>query len=172
MQTTAPQPHPEQKAELAVLNIIRTETVLSRYPVHKLAKHGSIDIEIRQENEHGELKVRWEVSHSSKYGQPGPLAYKLDTLVINRRIEEAERPIPKIIKLGSLHDICRELGLSEGENKNTIKKALYQNAFAGITAKLSYRASDGREQTLEAGFTRYTIIFTGEKFPDGRTADG
>lgn len=171
MQLILPTPSPEPSSELAALNVIRTETVLSRYPVHKLAKQGSVSIEIREENEDGELRVQWEVSHNSKYGQPGPLAYKLDTLIINRRIEEASRPIPKIIKLGSLHEICEELGITEGENKNTIKKALRQNAFAGITAKLTYKTSDGREQTLEADFTRYSIVFTGEKFPDGRAAD-
>ncbi len=171
MQPILPTPTAEQPTELAALNVIRTETVLSRYPVHKLAKQGSVSIEIREENEDGELRTQWEVSHNSKYGQPGPLAYKLDTLIVNRRIEEEPRPIPKIIKLGSLREICEELGITEGENLNTIKKALRQNAFAGITAKLTYRASDGREQTLEADFTRYSVVFTGEKFPDGRSAD-
>lgn len=172
MQSILPTPTPEQPAELPALNVIRTETVLSRYPVHKLAKQGSVSIEIREENEDGELRTQWEVSHNSKYGQPGPLAYKLDTLIINRRIEEGPRPIPKIIKLGSLREICEELGLAEGgKNKSDLKKALYQNAFTGITAKLSYKASDGREQTIEAAFTRYSVVFTGEKFPDGRAAD-
>src|SRR4051794_27505727 len=78
---------------------IRVETALSRYPVHRLAKHGDIAIDIREKNEHGELSIKWEVTHNSKYGQPGPLAYKLDTIIINRRIEEAVRPIPKIIRL-------------------------------------------------------------------------
>ena len=55
----------------------------------------------------------------------GPLAYKLDTLIINRRIEEAARPIPRIIRLGSLQEICRELGqIDEGKNTNQIKNAL------------------------------------------------
>lgn len=171
MQSILPTPSPEQPAELPSLNVIRTETVLSRYPVHKLAKQGSVSIEIREENEDGELRTQWEVSHNSKYGQPGPLAYKLDTLIINRRIEEGPRPIPKIIKLGSLREICEELGVSTHNTTQSVKKALYQNAFAGIAAKLTYKASDGTEQTLEAGFTRYSVVFTGEKFPDGRAAD-
>ena len=109
--------------------------------------------------------------HNSKYGQPGPLAYKLDTLIINRRIEEATRPIFRIIRLGSLHDICRELGTSEGKSRDNIKKALYQNASVFITAKIRYRQPDGAEQSLEAGFTRYHVVFTGEELPDGRKAD-
>jgi hypothetical protein len=150
---------------------IRVETALSRYPVHRLAKHGTIAIDIREKGKAGEIAIRWEVSHNSKYGQPGPLAYKLDTLIINRRIEEACRPIPRIIRLGSQRDICRELGLNEGQATRNVKKALYQNAFAGITAKTKYRLKDGTEKTLEAGFTRYHVVFTGEKLPDGRTAN-
>lgn len=161
----------ERTPELA-LNVIRVETALSRYPVHRLAKKGSISIELRQENDRGETTFRWEVSHNSKYGQPGPLAYKLDTLIVNRRIEEAARPVPRIIRLGSLRDICRELGKNEGTATNQVKNSLFQNAFAAINAKIRYRQPDGSEQTLEAGFTRYAVVFTGERLPDGRQADG
>src|SRR5262249_61912882 len=90
--------------ELSPPSPIRVETALSRYPVHRLAKRGDVAIDIREKNENGEVSIKWEVTHS-----PGPLAYKLDTLIINRRIEEAVRPVPRIIKLGSLRDICREL---------------------------------------------------------------
>jgi hypothetical protein len=157
-------------AEPPPLAPIRVETALSRYPVHRLARKGSIEISIREGGSNG-IETKWEVDYSKKHGQPGPLAYKLDTLIINRRIEEAARPIPKLIRLGSLRDICRELGLSEGENVNTIRKALRQNAFAGITAKTRYRLADGSERTLEADFTRYSVVFTGEELPDGRKAD-
>ena len=67
--------------------IIRTETALSRFPVHRLSKKGSISISIKVAKPNGELKTQWKVSHNSEYGQPSPLAYKLDTLIINRRIE-------------------------------------------------------------------------------------
>ena len=125
-----------------------------------------------EENGLKDTSLRWKVSYNSDHGQPGPLAYKIDTLIINRRIEEAPRPIPRIIKLGSLNDICRELGISQGKNIVTIKNALHQNASAYITAKIQYRQADGTERTLEAGFTRYSVIFSGEKLPDGRKADG
>ncbi|HMB08803.1 MAG TPA: hypothetical protein VKP69_34375 [Isosphaeraceae bacterium] len=117
------------------------------------------------------MLISWQVAHSSQYGQPGPLAYKVDTLIVNRRIEEAGRPIPRIIQLGSLRDICRELGISEGRNRDEIRKALYQNASAFITAKLRYNSADGRQKSLETGFTRYTVVLTGEELPDGRKAD-
>lgn len=154
----------------ATLNAIRVETALSRYPVHRLAKKGGVTIDIKEKGKDGEILIRWEVSHNSKYGQPGPLAYKLDTLLVNRRIEEAARPIPKIIKLGSLREIITELGAAN-HGTEKIKKALRQNAGTLITAKIRYRTENGAERTLETDFTRYTVIFTGEKLPDGRKAD-
>lgn len=157
--------------ELVAQNVIRVETALSRYPVHRLARHGDMSIEIRDESEDGETLTKWEVSPSANFGQPGPLAYKIDTLIVNRRIEEASRPIPKIIKLGSLRDICEELGISEGKNRDNVKNALRQNAFAGITAKFRYRGNDGSERTLEADFNRYSVVFTGEELPNGRKAN-
>ena len=157
--------------ELSTLNVIRVETALSRYPVHRLAKHRGISIDIHEQSENGEISIRWEVDHSGRRS-PGPLAYKLDTLIVNRRIEEASRPIPSMIKLGSLNEICRELGSAEsGKNTTHIKNAFHQNASAYIKARIRYRQADGTERNLEAGFTRYSVIFTGEKLPDGRTAD-
>ncbi len=160
-----------ESAELLPLNTIRTETVLSRFPVHRLSKRGEISIEIKEVLPGGEVRTKWEVDYPKKLGQPGPCAYKVDTLVINRRIDEAGRPLPKIIKLGSLHDICRELGLSEGKSKNDVKRALKQNAGAFITARRSFKGVDGTELTAELSDTRYGVVFTGEKFPDGRRAD-
>lgn len=160
-----------QLAELAPQNIIRVETALSRYPVHRLAKQGTIAIEIREESSDGEKLINWEVSHNSHYGQPGPLAYKLDTLIVNRRIEEASRPIPKVIRLGSLHEICREIDVRGGKPRENVKNALYQNASAFIKTKLRYRGNDGSVKSLEAGFSRYSVVLTGEKLPDGRKAN-
>lgn len=151
---------------------IRIETAFSRFPVHKLSRRGNISIEIKETTPSGELKTKWEVDYSKKAGQPGPLAYKVDTLIVNRRIDGKRPSIPKVLKLGSLSEICRELGIRvSGGNSNELKKAIHQNASAYITAKISYKGSDGTEQAIEAGFSRYSVIFTGEKFPDGRRAN-
>ncbi|HMF76852.1 MAG TPA: hypothetical protein VK604_14425 [Bryobacteraceae bacterium] len=58
-----------------------------------------------------------------------------------------------------------------GGNTNVIKRALRQNASVFITVKVAYTNLDGTEKTLEADFTRYSVIFTGEKLPDKRRAD-
>jgi hypothetical protein len=168
MQTEAGDPS-QPTPELVPLNIIRVETALSRFTVHRLAKQGIVAIEIREENADGGVMIRWEVSHNSRYGQPGPLAYKLDTLIVNRKIEEATRPIPRIVRLGTLLEIAEQLDL--GRDTNLVKKCLRQNAGALITAKFRYRANDKTERTIEADFTRYAVVFTGEELPDGRKAD-
>ncbi len=163
----------ESGVVVAPLNIIRTETVLSRLPIHNLAKRGKVQIHVVRKNDQGKLDLLWEVSYSEKYGQPRQLAYKVDTVVVNRRIDEEGRPLPKLLRLGSLSEICRQLGISaSGKNLRDVKNAIHQNAGAYITAKLSYRTFDGGERTLEAGFTRYGVRFYGERLPDGGKADG
>lgn len=72
--------------EILPQSTIRIETAFSRFPIHKLSRRGNISIEIREETTTGELKTRWEVDYPRKAGQPGPLAYKVDTLIVNRRI--------------------------------------------------------------------------------------
>jgi hypothetical protein len=161
-----------ESEEIFPVNPIRVETVLSRFPVHRISKRGNIQIEINERGEAGELVTKWEVSHNTKYGQPGALAYKVDTLIVNRRIDEVPRPVPEILKLGSLKEIGDELGLADsGKNRNDIRRALHQNAGAYITAKRTYKGADGVERTAEISDTRYGIVFTGEKFPDGSRAD-
>lgn len=88
--------------ELVPLTAIRTETALSRFPVHRIAKKGSVRIDLK----HQASALVWRVSYNSEYGQPGPLAYKLDSLVVNRRIEEKRskenkdgKGVPKLIRL-------------------------------------------------------------------------
>jgi hypothetical protein len=164
-------PDPVVGGELAPINIIRTETAFSKYPVHNLAKKGRINIEIKEKGDRGEVKIKWEVSYSDRYGQARQLAYKVDTLIVNRRIDEAGRPLPKVIKLGSLREICRALDLNEGQATRDIKKSLHQNASLYITAKITYRPKEGGEKLLEFGSTRYGVVFTGETLPDGTKAD-
>lgn len=147
------------------LTVLRTETALSRFPLHRLTKNRTVQIEVQNQAS----AVLWRVDHNSRYGQPGALAYKIDSLYINRCIEESGRPIPKVIRLGSLREIAAEVG--SGTNTTPVKQALLQNATASITAKISYRTQEGGEQWLEAIFSRYSIVFTGEKLPQGGVAD-
>src|SRR6202158_5061571 len=160
---------PATDQESATLDIIRTETVLSRLPVHNLAKKGNVNIQILKTTPDGKIDLKVIVPYSDPYGQARQLAYKLDTIVINHHIDEQGRPLPKMISLGSLRDVADQLDL--GGDTNKVRRALRQNASAFITAKFEYRGNDGSKKTLEADFTRYSVVFTGEQLPDGRRAD-
>jgi hypothetical protein len=165
-------PRSSQQTACAPLSILRTETVLSRFPIHNLTKHGPVTIRIRRTNAHGELEVRWDVSYNEHYGPPGPLAYKLDTLVINQRLDALPRPLPTVLRVDSLRQIGALLDLNDsGRQQAHLKRAFHQNASAYIVAKLRYRGRDGTERRLETGFTRYSVVWTGERLPDGTTAD-
>ena len=61
---------------------------MSRLPVHNLSKQHPIKIAISRKDEAGVAKLKWKVTHNADFGQPGQLAYKLDTLIINRRIDD------------------------------------------------------------------------------------
>lgn len=153
--------------DVAPLNRIRVETALSRYPIHRLAKKGNITIDLE-----GDREVKWEVTYNNKYGQPGPLAYKLDTLIVNKCIDEMGRPLPELIRIGSLSDICRALGShTNGGNMGDVKRAFLQNAFTAITAKVKGKTKAGKEKWFEVGYTRYSVVFTGETLPNGAEAD-
>ena len=153
--------------------IIRTETVFTRFPLHQLAKSGRTKIEITRVNSKGKLTTLWEVTENSKYGAPGILAYKVDTIVINRRFDEIGFPLPEVIHVGTLEQVCEMLGLSKnGTNYSHIKKAFLQNASAFITADLHYNGNSGSDRYIKLGCTRYSVIFTGQKMPDGKKANG
>lgn len=160
---------PDEEQELARVVPIRTETTLTRYPVHQISKKGAVKIKQTKKDSRGKTITTWEVKNP-----PGPLAYKLDTIIINRRIDEMRNrgEIQRLIKLGSLRDICKELGINpNGKATNSIKEALKENAFAGITAKLNYKGNGGSDLSFEFATTRYTVIFTGETLPNETRAD-
>src|SRR5262249_21567908 len=169
---SVPVPQTARPSPRTPLRILRTETVLSRFPIHNLTTHGPVSIHLRRTNAQGDPDYLWEVSTSAHYGPPGPLAYKLDTLVINRLLDALPRPVPGVLKVGSLRQVAPQLGLNtSGRQQEHLKSAFHQNASAYIVTKLRYRDRDGRQRRLEAGFTRYSVVFQGERLPDGTPAD-
>lgn len=169
---------PPEGRELQPIVRIGVESELSKYPVHNLSKRDSINIEIRETNDKGQITIKWEAYYNDRLGRPGPLAYKIDTMIINRRIDEARRvdacgnitPIPEILRIGSLREITEMLNL--GGDTGIVKRALQQNVGIIIMAKIKQKLADGTERSLEGNFSRYGIAFTGEKLPDGTEADG
>ena len=158
--------------ELVQPTRIRVETAVSRFPIHSLARKGEVTIDLQRFNEAGVADFKWEVTYNSKHGQPGPLAYRVDTLVINRIFDQMGKPLPELIRIGSLSEVCRSLGTQDtGPNITNLKSAFLQNASAFINAKIRYKTKSGREKWAEMGYTRYSVVFTGEALPDGTQAD-
>jgi hypothetical protein len=156
----------------APLSILRTETVLSRFPIHNLTTGSAVTIRITQTNAQGELDLRWAVSYNEYYGPPRHLAYKLDTIVVNQILDALPRPLPRVLKLGSLRHIGSLLDFQiSGRQLTHLRNAFHQNASTYIVAYLRYRGRDGTERIVNTGFTRYSVIFTGEQLPDGTQAD-
>jgi len=142
----------------------RVEAVLSKLPIHILNDEHTEPINIQK------MGMSWKVS-PGHWGMPGSLAYKIDSIFINHRIDENRPVIPKVIRLGSIREILRELGMAEnGTNAAAVKKALLQNATAFIQAKVPYRNRD-TVGTFEFGDTRYGIVFQNQTLPDGTKAD-
>jgi hypothetical protein len=166
----------DEKAMLMPLEVIRIENVISKFPVHNLAKTGRVNIRVNRKRADGEVEFRWEVSYNERYGEAKQLAYQIDTLIIAKRLHdyfEANKPTPEVIPIGSLYQICQELGMNpqSGKNKNNIKRALAQNAGAFIDAHISFKDRNGEERRLSAQFTRYAVVHRDQKLPDGRKAD-
>ncbi len=60
-----PLPTSALEPEVLPLNPIRTETFLSRYPVHRLSNRGNANIEIRGKGARGKEGVVWKVTYNS-----------------------------------------------------------------------------------------------------------
>ncbi len=170
---TKEKPVESDSTALGPLEIIRTDTVISRLPAHNLFGQGGMNIQLNKSDANGQTRLSWKVAFNSDVGEAGQLAYRIETLVINRHIDDAGRPVPTMIRLGSLSEICHQLGINpSGANSNSVKRALQQNAGALITANLSYKGSDGSKQKLEATFTKYSVAFRGDELPNGDKSDG
>ena len=76
----------EEEQSLAPFEVVRTETVLSQFPIHTLSKKGKVEITFRKQEKDGVREIKWKVSPNAEFGEPRQLAYKLDTLVVNKKI--------------------------------------------------------------------------------------
>jgi hypothetical protein len=169
MSASQPEPQPTEVSPSRI-DSIRVELLSTELPVHQLAKRGQEEIRIVQRKvAGGQVTLYWKVEPNSAAGRPGQLAYHLDTWVINRRLDELGRPIPRLIRIGDLREIARDLG--HGGDTNAIKRAFEQNASTFIRAKVAYRTKDGTEETLEGYFNRYNAFFRGQRLPGGHAAE-
>ncbi len=148
---------------------IRVELMSTRMPIHQLAKRGEEGIRILKRQRGGQIQARWSVDYNLNVGRPGQLAYRLDTWVIKRRLSELPRPFPRLVRIGDLREIAREL--NHGGDTNAVRRAFDQNASTFIRAKVTYKTTDKQQETLEGYFNRYNVFYRGYGLPNGRRAE-
>lgn len=68
------EPEPILNEDTGPVNRIRVETSFSRYPIHQLAKAGTISINLQGQDTTTEApEFFWRISSNKEYGHPGPL---------------------------------------------------------------------------------------------------
>ncbi len=162
----------ENDSDLAQVIRVGTDNVLTRLPIHRLAKQGAVKIAIENHGLRGSTVTKWRVSPSRDFGEPGPLAYDFDTLILNKLIDELRPEIPRLFKIaGSLNHLNEMLGKKGTRDTAYLKKAILQNVGTIIHADIHYKGKDGTERDFEFAASRYSVIFVGEKLPGGKKAE-
>lgn len=163
----------------AVQNTVAVERNYLRFPAFSLSTHGNEDdiyLEDEIETVEGKVKISWRVTRDVKQKIPGKFARKLHR-TIERLISNLSRPILNPIRLGSMRDICKFLGISYvGPNVQLIKEALTNLVTTSYRASGCFYVKD-ENRYLKVGegddiFHLYSrIIYRGQKLPNGYTAD-
>lgn len=149
-------------------SFVRTETQLRKHPLHILQSQGGSNVKeitIVDTDDSGNSVTKWRVLFLAPEGVAGPLAYRLDRLVIDRAIDAYEaKELPLTLALGTLNKICRDLDLTPcGPNMRNIRKAFLQ---------LQGTMIDVETITAHQRWYRYEkVYFTGEVLENGNRAD-
>lgn len=168
-----------EKEVQAIVPIMRSEFNFLRYPFfdisHKTSTRKKLEIREKVTTEEGTLETFWRVSRNVENNFPASFARRIHTEVVERAINELKKPIPRIIKLGSLRDICQKLSITiSGKNTKDIRNALVAIKAALIETRGTFRTKEnnGAKKFFEGAFSLYDgVYFTGERLPDGSKAD-
>ena len=127
--------------------------------------------ETKKQPPRGEPEVEGELRQGAAWGEPGPGGQTRHRRVINHPPYPGWAPPRKAPPGGGRPDLWRVWGGRKRPKGHAYQAGVASKCFGAILAKLRYTATDGTERTLEAGFTRYSVVFTGERLPDGTQAD-
>ena len=120
---------------------IRVELLSTEMPIHQIAKGGDEEIRIMRRKSAGQIELQWRIDYNPAVGRPGQLAYRLDTWVIKRRLSELPRPLSRLVRIGDLRQIAREL--KHGADTAAVRRAFDQNA-ATLIEQILDRHGTGR----------------------------
>lgn len=165
--------------ELNISETLRSEFHFLKFPFFNLctrqSKINEINVLEEEETKDGKIEIWWRVSRNINSDFPSSFARKLHKKVIEKILNDMNKPVPQLIRLGSFRQICKKMNMAEsGENFREIKKALRDIKSATIDVKGTFRQKEkhGTKKFFEGIFSLYDMVFfTGEKLPDGTEAD-
>lgn len=168
-----------REQDLSITETLRSEFHLLKFPFFDLSPRASkkdrIEIREIEETEEGKIEILWKVSRNIDANFPASFARKIHKEIVEKILNGAKRPVPRLIKLGSVRQICRDLNIAiSGKSLKEIKKALQDIKGATIEAKGTFRQKEknGTKKFFEGSFNLYDMVFfTGETLPDGTEAD-
>jgi len=169
----------EKETELSIPETLRSEFHFVKFPFFdlcpRISRKDRIEIKEIEETEEGKIEVCWKVVRGLDNKFPSVLARKIHKEVVERNLNSARKPVSRLMKLGSLRQICKGINIVEaGENFKEIRKALEDITAAKIEARGTFRQKEknGAKRFFDGIFHLYDmVIFTGETLPDGTKAD-
>jgi hypothetical protein len=173
--------HKEIKLEELNLDLPKTfksEFNFLKFPFFDLtprvSKKDRIEIKEVEETKDEKIEILWQVSRNIDSDFPSSFARRVHKEVVEETLNNTKRPISRLIRLGSLRQICKEMNISpSGGNCKEIKKALENIKSAKIKTKGTFCSkAQNKKKYYEGIFSLYdTVFFTGETLPDGTEAD-
>jgi len=170
----------EKSGNVIIPVINRCEVNFLKYPYFNVvskSKHmDCIEINDIERMPDGYKEIYWRVSRSMYYDFPGAFARRIHTEIVTPILNWMPKPIPRLIKLGSLYEMCKVLGIVyHSKNRNDIKKALESIAATTIKTKGTFCIKDaqGNKKFIEEKIIHLyeAVYFRGAIFPNGNRAD-
>jgi hypothetical protein len=169
----------QEKKISDISKTLRSEFHFLRFPFFDLSPRSSKKdrIEIKEiiKTEEGDINIWWKVIRGLDNKLPSSFARKIHKEVVEKAINDLKRPIPRLIKLGSLWQICKKTNITPaGRNYEEIRRVLKDIKTATIDVKGTFRQKEkgGTKKFYEGIFNLYDMVFfAGETLPDGTEAD-
>jgi Replication initiator protein A len=165
---------PSKDSSLA--HYIKAEVNFLRYPffaltTRDLRKINTIEYREQREENGERQEIFWQVSRNVLNTIPGPFDKR-----VHRTVEEIldglPRPIPQLIRLGPLYQLCKLLELPPTERKNRQKVVEALERIAATTIHSNYAFfRKAQKQWVRGTFNLFTVFFRGQDLPNGQVAD-
>jgi hypothetical protein len=160
---------------------VRSEVNFLRYPFFVLTTRDIHKIDrIEYEEEQADSSVYWKVSRNIDHTIPGPFDKRVYR-GIEEILDKLPRPVPSLVKIGSVHHLCNVMGLSRagkdhkvaGIYKRMVKKSLKRISLTGVESENAFydKVHRRRVPSFEGAFHLFNVFFRGQLLPDGELAD-